>query len=184
MSAAFAGFALTVGFEDLFERTNVDLEQLGWATQKGRSNAWQIGDGRLEFDSTDFEESILLKNLLLNNFELTANVRFQNRTTPNAVCGFYFKQANAETVLTIERENSNYFLQIFSQNEKQKIVLPDWFAPEYFQQFRFRREAANLTLQCEKTDLGSVEIPEGQTRIGLLARNTKAEFEMIRATLI
>lgn len=185
MSAAFAGFALTVGFEDIFERKDVNLNKIGWLAEKGEINAWQIERGRLEFNRFDSEPGVLLKDLPLENFELVANLQAAtNGATHSGEFGFYFKQPGAETFLTIEEENARYFLKSLSPNEERRFALPESFAPEEVNQFRVRREGENLRLQFEKTELGSATIPLGQIRIGLLARAMNAQFEAVRATAI
>lgn len=185
MSAAFSGFALTVGFEELFDNRNVDLIKLGWVAEKGEINSWQISGGRLESASSDSGGSVLLKNLPLENFELVANVRcVVDGATLLGEFGFYFKQPDAETFVTVERADAQYFLRFLSPNDERRIALPESFAPEDFQQFRLRREGEMLRVQVEKTELGSMAIGLGQMLFGLFARGTKAEFEMVRATLI
>jgi GH43 family beta-xylosidase len=184
-SAAFSGFALTVGFEELFDRQSVDLTKLGWLAEKGEINAWQISQGRLESAWFDSEQSVLLKNLPLDNFELVANLCCAtNGATLAGEFGFYFKQPDGETFLTIEQENARYFFKFLSPSEERRIALPESFAPEKMNQFRLRREGETLRLQFEKTELGAAAIPPGQIRIGLLGRETKVQFEAVRITLI
>ena len=184
MSAAFAGFALTAGFEELFERSNADLTKLGWKIEKGLFDFWEISNNCLKFAASNGEKSVLLKEFLLENFEFVANIRFNNRTTPEAVCGFYFKQDEAEIVLTIEQSDAKYFLQILTENGRRQIALPDNFAPEEYQHFRFRREGETIKMQCETTELGSLSISAGQIRAGFYARQIQSEIEMARITLI
>lgn len=185
MSAAFSGFALTVGFEELFERQNADLTKLGWFAEKGEIKAWQISNSRLESALFGSEQSVLLKNLPVENFELVANVRcVTNGATLSGEFGFYFKQSDAEALLAIEQESDGYFLKFLSPGEERRIALPESFAPEELNQFRLRREGEMLRLQFEKTELGSAAIPLGQIRIGLLARETNVQFEAVRITLI
>jgi GH43 family beta-xylosidase len=185
MSAAFSGFALTVGFEELFDNQAVGLTKLGWIAERGEINSWQISGGRLESASSGHGESVLLKNLPLDNFELVANVRCAiNNATLSGEFGFYFKQPGAETLLTIEQAGAQYFLKFLSPNDEHRVALPDSFAPEEWNQFRLRRTGETLRLQVEKTELGSVTIPSGQIMFGLFARDARVEFEMVRATLI
>lgn len=185
MSAAFSGFALTVGFEELFDRQVTDLTKLGWFVEKDEINAWQISQGRLESAWFGSEQSVLLKNLPLDNFELVANVSCAtNGATLSGEFGFYFKQPDGETFLTIEQENARYFFKFLSPGYERRIALPESFAPEEMNQFRLRREGETLRLQFEKTELGSAAITPGQIRIGLLGRETKVQFEAVRVILI
>lgn len=184
-SAAFSGFALTVGFEELFDRGATDLTDLGWSAEKGAINAWQIADGSLKSAWFSSEPSVLLKNLPLENFELVANVRRVNdEATFSGAFGFYFKQPGTETFLTIVREGAQYFLKLLSPNNERRFALPESFVPEDLNHFRLRREGETLRLQFEKTELGVAAISPGQIRIGLFVQAVNAQFETLRATKI
>jgi len=181
-SAAFAGFGLTVGFEELFDNQAADLNSRGWQIERGEENAWQIGDGQLNFAGS--LPNVLIKNLTLENFESVANILIERGTTPEGICGFYFKQAGSELFLTIETEGGNYYLQAHNQLESRSFALPNVFAPEEFNQFRFRRENDRLLLQLETFSLGEIKISTDALQFGIFGQNAKAAFEMIRVTAL
>jgi hypothetical protein len=158
---------------------------LGWLPEKGSIKTWQISNGRLESALFDSEPSVLLKNLPFENFEFVVNACCApGEATQSGEFGFYFKQSDGDVYLTVVRENARYYLRILSPHEERRIVLPESFAPEELNQFRFRREGETLRLQIEKTELGAMTIPPGQIRTGLFAHRLRAQFEMVRATVL
>lgn len=73
INAAFSGFALTEGFEDLFDGTDAEIQKYGWQklTDKG---VCRVENQQLFFTSQDESETVLVKSVAHNNFEFAVNV--------------------------------------------------------------------------------------------------------------
>ncbi|MEP6923775.1 MAG: glycoside hydrolase family 43 protein [Pyrinomonadaceae bacterium] len=204
MSAAFAGFSMTIGFEELFNwdknhsnrclsgNLADDLTSRGWQIEKilqkksakTPTAAWKIQDNFLQFES--FEGSaIIFKNLLLTDFEFIVNIRLAQQKNDSGNYGFVMRGKSDEIILTIESDNENYFLHVInSDTEAKQFALPDGFDPKEFHQFRFRLKNQLLHLHCENASLGEIEVGLIERQVGLYLSKAEAVFDMVRLTAI
>ncbi|HEX8737065.1 MAG TPA: glycoside hydrolase family 43 protein, partial [Pyrinomonadaceae bacterium] len=84
--AAFSGFALTSGFEDLFE--DEDLEKRGWR-RISAGGAARVEDKNLIIASLDESETILGKETSPDDFELALNFRLAETFGENSRLSIY-----------------------------------------------------------------------------------------------
>jgi GH43 family beta-xylosidase len=184
MSAEFSGVAITVGFEDLFDWKETDLEAHGWQTEKTSPETWKIADNLLQCNS--FEgESTLLKNLSLTDFELVLNACLKQSKTNQSCYGVTLKsESESNITLTIESEGASRFLRVFNQGETKSISLPADFDPQDFQQLRVRVKNDVLRVQSGMIVLDEFEIEPAKRQVGLFVRDAEAVFEMVRVTAL
>lgn len=170
----FAGFALTAGWEDLFEER---LEITGWQSQSG---AWMVADGELQQDNEQLEAALLVKGPPLASYELVVNARLLGGA---GGYGFFpaWSEANADAPLRLERGADRWQLRV---GEAQAFELPPEFDPSVWQMFRFRKQGGRLTIHWEAQELGTAACTEEPTRVALWTGRARAAFEMVRVTAI
>ncbi len=204
MNAGFAGFSLSVGFEELFEweKTKLnnsfpadsidDLTARGWQVEnvfsktsgKGELAAWKIQNNFLLFNSLE-GATFILKNLLLTDFEFVISVSLSNLKNAESSHGFVLKGEFEETILAIKSDNENHFLHVSNSSaEAKRFALPSGFDPHEFQQFRFRLQGQRLQMQFENFRLGEVPVTAMERQVGLYLNHAEAAFDMIRLTAI
>lgn len=164
--AELSGFALTRGWEELFEE---DVE--GWDLEGG---AVRIENGRLHLLPAEAFVRIA-RGPELSSYELAVNVRVEGegaaRIRP-ALAG----DAGPEIVL--ERGEGGGGLGVNGS----RMPLPDGFDPAVDQQLRFLKRGGEVAISWEGRPLGCVAVTAGPARIGLGASGAGASFEMVRVT--
>ncbi len=184
--AAFAGFALTVGWADLF--TDADWQARGWQATAGDAT-WRVSEQELRADAAGDEPQVLCKGALLDAYELVINARLDREAAAGGVYGFYpafGAHDERGPLLTVERAHDDGWLLVAQSDDAQRreFQLPQGFDPYRAQQFRVRKAGGQLQLQCEATPLGTIAAPTHGTRIGLYAHGAGAAFDLVRVTEI
>jgi hypothetical protein len=182
-TAAFSGFALSVGFEDLFE--NSDLEKRGWRKIPD-GGEWRIEDENLVITSRTASETILCKETPPGDFELALNFRLLEIFHEDFRIGFYpaFEAAAGRAFFSISKTNENWILKVESGGETRESMLPQNFSPDVFRQFRFLKIGEKIVLQLEAETLGVIDAPTGSGKIALSVRNASIAFDMARFTVL
>lgn len=182
MGAAFSGFALTAGFEDLFDWKDSDLERRGWQKLTEAADC-RVENGELFLSNQSEAEAILVKGGFQERFEFAVNARLIGTFGENSDFGFLLLNQNAEVIsrFTIKQTDGNFYLA--DEKKSRKFALPKSFAPENYHQFRFFKTGERMVLQLEEISLGEISIGEGKARIGLFCKNSTAAFEMARLTV-
>ena len=187
--AAFSGFALTEGFENLFDErshhSEPEFAARGWTIENKDSNpqVWKIADNLLQC-AVDSGETRILKNNKFVNFEFVVNARLDNKIAPSGCYGFLLRGRESEIFLTIENDNAEQFLNVSTAGANKRFILPEDFAVGNFAQFRFRATGGSLILQLENSKLGEIEIDETEKQFGILVKDATASFDMARITVI
>lgn len=179
-SAAFAGFSLTKGWEDLFTFKE-QLSEAGWQTEENHADDWHLNDQQL-MNVPSHAPQIISKGPLLDDYELVVNVRLAARLITQGSYGFYpaCRPGDSGPLLKLEQTESGWQLQCDSQN----FPLPSQFDPSVYQQFRFRKHNGQLSLQWENHRLGVVGVDAAPARIGLVAHQAVVVFDMVRVTAL
>jgi GH43 family beta-xylosidase len=168
--AGFSGFALTIGWEDLFMKEG-DPEPSGWEILDG--GAWRVEKGRLHGEGTSW----IAKGPVLGAYLAVVNARLERGD------GYAFAPALAGAEgprIRLERRGTAWNLR-----EGERIfTLPAAFDPAVEQQFRFRKIGGGLEIAWEGLHLGTVEVPPGPARVALAAIRGSASFEAIRVTAL
>ncbi|MBI3654755.1 MAG: family 43 glycosylhydrolase [Acidobacteria bacterium] len=184
-AAAFAGFALTCGWQDLFTESHSSPDKLGWEIKPDNGN-WHIKAQQLWFAGSRSVPSILTKGSLPEDYEFVVNVKLCS--PPNNGVGYGFLPAlqnNFGPLLTVERQPSGGWAMRCDQfSQPCLIALPPTFDPYHDQQFRFRKVGGELSMQYEGQTLGSIQVAVAANRIGLFAAKAALAFDMVRVTAI
>lgn len=173
VAASFSGFAVTPGWEDLFD-AEATPETLGWTPVAGE---WWVRDGRLHGAGP---EAAIVKGDGFDAYEFVVNARAEE---DGARYGFYPAVPASESglLVVVEPGAPATLLALREGQGKQTFALPEEFDPRVDQQFRFRKQGSRLSIRWESLAIGTVEVPEGATRVGLHT-NKAAAFEMVRVT--
>ncbi|HKI02290.1 MAG TPA: glycoside hydrolase family 43 protein [Thermoanaerobaculia bacterium] len=158
-----SGFALTVGWEDLYIK---DGDLAGWDVLEG-VGGWRIGEGRLH------GEGWIAKGPALEAWLAVVNVRLEGE-------GWLGFGADPGPRLILSRRGKDWILG----TGEQIFPLPGAFDPSIDQQFRLRKSGNRLEIAWETLDLGSLEIPAGPARLAIGAAGRYASFEATRLTAI
>ncbi len=180
MRAAFSGFALTAGFEDLFDWKNTEIGRRGWKKSGGES-VCRVEGGELFFTNRSKTDSILSKGAAYANFEFAVNARLVENFGADAF-GFALLNQNEEivSIFSISKIENNFYLT--DEKNSLKFPLPAGFAPENYHQFRFLKLGDKIYIQLEETDLGEISASTDKMKVALFCRNSAAAFEMARLT--
>jgi GH43 family beta-xylosidase len=184
-SAAFTGFALTVGWTDLFN--HADYRARGWETIAG-SDDWHVVGQELCSVAADDTAQVVCKGALLADYELVINARLDRAATQAGAYGFYpaFGAQARGPLLTVARGRTGAWALLVQTDDTppSELPLPAAFDPFVPQQFRVRKEAGQLHIQCEAAAVGRTPAPHEATRVGLYAQGRGAAFDMVRVTEI
>lgn len=177
--AAFAGFALTEGWQDLFERPGSPAAS-GWL---GAPGAWSIAGGALHAPA-GHDGAPLLKGPLPAAYELAVNLALSAGPEPCAAIVYPAARPGAlGPALVLSRLAGGYELALAGAGPARALPLPPAFDGARPNQLRVRVAAGRLELALEGAPLGAAPAPAGATRIGLAARGAAA-FEMVRVTAL
>jgi GH43 family beta-xylosidase len=164
-SAAFSGFAVSAGFEDLFlegrERWE-EIEPGGSWTVEGRRLVG-VGDGA----------SVLARGPELDYRELTMAVRLDGGEG-----GWLILPAISETNpgprLAVIRAEVGWMLGPFA--------LPEDADPCKDSLLQLRRDGGRIAIEWEGHGLGEIEAPSGPVRVGIGTDRARAAFDGVRVT--
>ncbi len=189
----FKGFALTRGWQDLFEEAG-DPARLGWHSSTGQT-AWRIEAGQLSCGGdADAAPHEIAKGEWLEHYELVVNARLAREATEGGAYGFRpaDDEAGNGSLFTVERRaGGGWSLAVHDglmggddQPAQYVWPLPETFDPTVFQQFRFRKQGDQLNVQWESDLLGELAVTRAPTRPALYARAAVVAFDMVRVTAI
>jgi GH43 family beta-xylosidase len=171
IAAAFAGLAITQGWEELF--LDHQLGERGW-----RGSGWQIGEGII----TNTEEATpLMKGAPSAPYELTVNARI-DQAAPNGLLGIVpAADLNGQALrITIERAGHGWALGSADVPDMERHLLPSSCDLSQFQQFRFRVHNGQLRISWENHEICLLEGVTGSAVVGVFAEQTMVALDMFR----
>ncbi len=181
--AAFAGFSLTKGFEDLFEQTDMQPEDRGW--QKLADNSiLSTKERQLFLSSLNRSEAAIGRDAFYASYEFAANIRLVGSAGDDPTFGFLLLQNELKKVLRFTLHISDRHLYVSGEGYTARFPLPEDFEPRNYCQFRFLRMADKLILQLDGMFLGEISCLEKETTIALFCRNAVVAFDMVRMTVL
>lgn len=177
-TAVFAGFSLTIGWEDDFD-AGISLENLEWVSDQPA--AWAIQQKQLTFTNPN-GASLLQKGPYLAAYEMVVNARLVS----GACYGIAPTQTTRDEgpLLTIEQNGSGWAARWQVKETTQLFPLPKTFDPTVYQQFRLRKENGRLTIHWEQSEIATLPVTTEPTRIGLYGRCATATFDLVRVTAV
>jgi hypothetical protein len=180
MEAAFAGFSVTVGWEDLFMADTTPAES-GWISDDLES--WRARDRQLTFAHPHpTGEGLTWKGPFLESYVLVATARL---AVPGGAFGFFpaMTAGDPGPLVAIEPDEGGWTLHWDDEVVSRHFPLPADFDPAVYQQFRFRKQNGLLAVSWENHPITTQPVTAAPTRIGLYGRHA-ATFDMVRVTAI
>jgi GH43 family beta-xylosidase len=184
-AAAFAGFSLTPGWEDLFMES-CEPEKIGWEAATGQQHKWVIENKQLCQSDPNARHAVIAKNGEAGAYELVVNAVLQRIGDEPGCYGFQpaLTAGGEGPLITVELKCEGPFLCIQDVVDGHRYLpLPSHFNPFIYQQLRFAKEGTRLSIQWEETPLASIEVPAQANRIGLYCDRAIVAFDMVRFTL-
>jgi hypothetical protein len=180
LPTAFHGFALTYGWEDTFEAP-VSAADQRWQQRPPSSST--VENGVLCWD-TRGGDGLLQRGPSLPDYELVVNLRL-DRAGPAGHYGFLPALAGDESgpLVTVE-DRSGWALVARNHDRETSHPLPPQFTPSSFQQFRFWKQNGTLTIRWEKLVIAEITVPVGPSAVGIVARDSLVNLDMVRVTAI
>jgi hypothetical protein len=171
MAAAFAGFAVTGGWEELF--LDSQLEERGW-----RGSGWHVGDGIV---TNGAEATPLIKDSPPEPYELIVNARI-DQTAPEGLLGIVpAVNANGHALsVTIKRTDQGWALDSADAPNLGRCPLPASCNLSQFQQFRFRLLKGQLRISWENHEICVLEGVTGAAEVGVFAQHAIVALDMVR----
>ncbi|HKG23228.1 MAG TPA: glycoside hydrolase family 43 protein [Blastocatellia bacterium] len=181
MGAAYSGFSLTGGWEDLFEGEPGDPGRSGW---RALSGDWEITGECLVQSNGKVEDAVIVKGPPLDSYEVVVNARLDEAAPTGSGYGFYpaLDHEGRGPLFVVSRAGERWSLVLEGDPRAAALTLPENFDPYNHQQFRFRKEGARLFFQWEAGTPREVGVRPGPARPGLCARGARASFDMVRVT--
>jgi GH43 family beta-xylosidase len=190
MSASFAGFGLTLGWEDLFMEDG-DPARIGWEVVSGldgegeTDGSWYIENRELHCSGGE-HPPVIMKGDPQSAYEAVINVRLREPGIAGAAYGFYpaLGRHDPGPLLRIEVREGGCMLVATDSTGTRSFPLPEGFEPAIHQQFRFRKENQRLSILTEAGLLGELVVSSEPTKVGLAAFGAPVAFDMVRLTVI
>ncbi|HEX8474707.1 MAG TPA: glycoside hydrolase family 43 protein [Pyrinomonadaceae bacterium] len=192
MSASFRGFALTDGWQNLFEGEGREQPSShGWEIAEGGGESWRVEEGQLRCAPKDDKRVLILKDAPEGSCEIVVNVRLERGTGDGGRYGFYPSFVSTEQGLLLavgQTAAGDWALEVVRGSGVEHVfALPASFDPFEFQQFRLTKQGEQLFVQWESEMLGAAELNAEPTRrekvrVGLFAEKASAAFDMVRVT--
>ncbi|GAB4208550.1 MAG: hypothetical protein OHK0022_38260 [Roseiflexaceae bacterium] len=172
-AAAFAGFGLAEGWEDLFEQDGQPLSEQGW-----QGEGWQVRD-RLLACGGGQPGGLLRKSTLAGSYELVVSLR-----APTGRCGICpaLSPEGTGPLLSLAQTSGGWTLVAHTPGGEQALPLPDTFDPQQFQQFRFQVGGGRIAVAWGMQPLGEIAAPGEIAQVGLAAEDAGAVFDMVRVS--
>jgi len=186
-TAEFSGFALSGGWEDLFEEDG-DPGALGWEIWETWQTAgsWRIQGGRLWVDGGRpggragfwiFKSPAFASSLTVVNARLESGEGYAFEVRGLGEKGWGGR-------LALERGVEGWLLRRSWGGIEQIFPLPAAFDAHVDQQFRFRKQGGEVEIAWEGHHLGTVEVPPGPVHVSLMAGCGSASFEAVRVVAL
>jgi GH43 family beta-xylosidase len=176
-AAEMSGFALTLGWEELFEEDGDlrgDLGNGGW-----EGGAARVEKGRLWLDPAGAILQVS-RGPAFESYELAVNVRLEGEASARIYPALTGRRIEPE--IALDREG----FQLTDAQGTRRLPFPaggDPFDPMVDQQLRFVKQGGLIEISWEGRALGTLSSPPGPSRTGLGASGA-ASFEMVRVTAL
>jgi len=181
--AAFSGFALTAGFEDLFEWKESELPGRGWQMLND-NGICQIVDKQMILTNESDDEFVMTKGEAAADFEYAVNLRRLEDFGENAAFGFLFLDENDSIALRLSLLETEGKFYLAEEKSGQNIALPEAFTPDIYHQFRFLKRGEKLRLQSEGIELEEFSNCGENVRVALFCRRASLAFDAVRLTVL
>lgn len=173
----FSGFALTEGFEDLFDRPG-SAEDHGWKRIQG-DGSFRIEGNELILKSRAW--SGITKGDRHKNYEFAVNIRMVEVLAEQEWFGFILMGEDTQILqrYILRRSNKSFYLETGDN----KITLPAGFNPMNHHQFRFLKIGGRIVVQLEDKELLEMPGTDTKSRVAIFCENAVVALDMVRLTV-
>lgn len=171
--AAFSAFALTRGFEDLFDTPRESVEGYGWEIIRGGGSC-EIRDQELIMDGRAGEIAIA-KGTLYVDYEMAVNIRLIEDGGAGSTCGFEIDHGLGKWLKIEIAERA-------IRSEGFVFELPESFDPANYHQFRIIVRNGTVRMQMEDLEIGTFAAPDGPSRTNIFCEESVVALDMVRLT--
>jgi GH43 family beta-xylosidase len=181
--AAFAGFALTLGWHDLFDEPHDDPKAVGWQPL-GEAQGWRVAEQALRARAGQ-AHAVIVKGPLLRDYSLAVSAQLVTHEDQGCY-GLYPARGTdqAGLLLTVERQGAGWALVWRDGASAGRQALPPGFDPQQPQQLRLRKQAGRLAVAWEATPLLELPVADAPARVGLYAHQAAVAFHEARVTAL
>ncbi|MBS1795573.1 MAG: glycoside hydrolase family 43 protein [Acidobacteria bacterium] len=181
--AAFSGFALTPGFENLFEAD--DLTAAGW-TRAAKTGSYEIANRNLILTARAGKNAALQKEADFENYELVFNVAFVKIFDGRFRFGFSLHDGERRPahVFSLVRLNDVWMMEVEDPAKITSCILPVDFSVKTFRQFGFVKTDGRMHIRMETEKICTVDAVEKTSKIVFFVENASAAIDMIRVTAL
>jgi GH43 family beta-xylosidase len=174
----FSGFALTKGFEDLFDRPG-PAEDHGWKRIRG-DGSFRMEGKELVVKSAG--EIAIIKGGKHKNYEFAVNIRTAEVLDEQEGFGLILLGEDNRILqrYIVRRSNHSFYLDAGDS----KITLPDGFDPAKYHQFRFLKINERIILQMEDKELLETTETDTGSRVAIFCENAVVALDMVRLTVL
>jgi GH43 family beta-xylosidase len=174
----FSGFALTKGFEDLFDRPG-SAEDHGWKMIRG-DGSFQIIGSELSLKSDG--KTVITRGDKHQNYEFAVNIRIAEVLAEQECFGLILMGEDDQIFqrYIVRRSNSGFYLDTGDS----KITLPNGFNPTNYHQFRFLKIGERIVLQLEDKELLEMPVTDTRSRVAIFCENAVVALDMVRLTVL
>lgn len=182
MRAAFSGFALTEGFEDLLDWKGFEIEKYGWERLSENGDCL-AENGQMTFSNQSETDAVIVKGKAAKNFEFAANIRLIQTFGEDSDFGFLLLNQNDEEISRFSVIEKDGVFYLTDGSNSLDVVLPETFHAEDFHQFCFLKVGEKLCIRLEGLDLAEITVVDGEIRIAVFCRRSEIALEMVRLTI-
>ena len=174
-----SGFALTQGYEDLFDRGGDDAAISGW-NKNGPIEA-QVADGELRISASGGDEGYIWKGEPKRFFDLASNIR-SIRREEGSDSGFVILDKNGAILRKLVIGAVDGQSVLGDTLSGISLPLPSAYQEESHRQFRFLRLGNKLRIESEDHFLGELEMDSNPAIVGIFTKGATVAAEMVRWT--
>jgi GH43 family beta-xylosidase len=182
LAADWAGFSLTMGWQDAFTNDQAAPAELGWRVVQGQADL-ALGGQELRCRCRADQSAVLVKGPAYASYEAVVNLRLLDPPTAGSGYGFcLWADAEPPIILMLIKTSAGWALLPAAGTPG--LILPEPFDPTQTQQFRLRIEAGLLTISCETTLLGQLPLAIPASRLGLVVPAAGLALDLVRVTAL
>jgi GH43 family beta-xylosidase len=178
IETAFSGFALTEGFEDLFEDDRVS----GWEMVEENGNC-RTQDGELFISSNGDAEVVAVKMQPRLEYDFAINVRLDKRGD-GAAWGFVLVDPYKKVQCSVTIEENANVCRFGTGGRSKKLKLPAGFISADTHQIGVLINNGNMIIRLEDIILGKSAAPQTETAFGVYCKDATVAVEMARLTAL
>ena len=174
------GFALTQGFEDLFEREGDAFAELGW-NKIGTVDA-EVSGGELRMSTSGDQEGFVWRGEAVHSFDFAANIRSEGNESEGGVFGFAVLDKNGAVTRRFDIRRVDEQAVLSDTLGGTHLPLPFSYQGESHRQFRFIKLGDRLRVESEEHLLAEIETDSSPAAIGIFTKGATVAAEMVRWT--